>query len=107
MSIERDQYLRHIPYCATRVSLVDQYSWPEKDTTQPVCANGLSHPIYACNGVVSRFLPLDMYPPRDGIHPGIRPSILPRFGAREPSVAKHVERMQMDRAEGRLEGIYL
>lgn len=105
--MERDLHKRHIPLCVTRPAVVDQYSWPEKDTTERVCNNGVSHPIYACNGHISRTLPLDMYPEVDQVHPQIRQGWQPHFGSRDPRVAHAIEIAQLDRAKGRLEGLYI
>ena len=107
MSVERDLYRRHIPMCVTRPALVDQYMWPEKDSTERVCNNGVSHPIYACNGHVSRTLPLDMYPLVDQVHPQIRQSSQPHFGSRDPRMQAFITAAELDRARGRIEGLYL
>ena len=105
--MERNLHPRHIPYCETRVPLVDQYSWPEKDTVERVCENGISHAIYACNGNISRTLPLSMYPLENTIHPDIRRSSQPHFGVRDPFMKKVIELNQLDKATGRLEGLYI
>jgi len=107
MSVERDHYRRHLPFCETRIALVDQYMFPEKDTTERRCNNGLSNPIYACNGVISRTLPLHMYPEVNQVHPHIRMSSQPHFMSRDPVLSKFIERDQLDRASGRLEGFYM
>ena len=107
MSVERDRYRRHIPQCNTRIALVDQYMFPEKDTTERLCDNGVSNPIYACNGVISRTLPLHMYPEVNEVHPHIRMGSQPHFMIRDPVHAKIIERDQLDRASGRLEGFYM
>src|SRR5437868_8525060 len=96
MSVERDLYRRHIPFCETRIALVDQYMFPEKDTADRLCNNGISHPIYACNGMVSRTLPLDMYPEVNEVHPQIRESSHPHFMIRDPVHARVIERDQLD-----------
>ena len=46
--------------------------WPEKDTNKYMCYNGISHPIYSCNGNINYTLPLEMYPPVDDVHPQIK-----------------------------------
>jgi hypothetical protein len=107
MSVERNLYKRHIPFCVTRPALVDQYAWPEKDTTERICQNGVSHPIYACNGHISRTLPLDMYPTVDQIHPQIQQSSQPHFGSRDPRMQSFIEYAQSDKRQGRLEGLYM
>lgn len=104
--VDRDQHARHIPYCETRIALVDQYSFPEKDSTQRICHNGVSHAIYACNGTISRTLPLDQYPIVGTIHPQILKSSQPHFGSRDPLSRAIIEQNQLDRARGRLEGFY-
>lgn len=103
----RDSYERHVPFCQTRIHPVDQYSFPEIDTQERTCINGRSHPIYSCNGEVSRFLPLDMYPKPNEIHPQIKLSDQPHFGIRDPFAAKKIELQQMDLAQQRLEGLYV
>jgi len=107
MSVERNRYTKHIPMCVTRPALVDQYMWPEKDTTERICENGISNPIYSCDGNVSRTLPLDMYPQVDKVHPQIFRSSQPHFGLRDPRTAKIVELNQLDLASKRLEGFYV
>lgn len=104
--VDRDKHIRYIPFCETRVALVDQYSWPEKDTTERICHNGVSHPIYSCQGWISRTLPLDMYPLENKVHPQIVASSQPHFMARDPVTKRIVEQTQMDRAAKRLEGLY-
>lgn len=105
--MERFLHKRHIPYCQTRVAVVDQYMWPEKDTTERTCNNGISHPIYACDGTVSRTLPLDMWPKVNEVHPQIRKSSQPHFGSRDPRMKAAITMAEIDMARGRLEGLYL
>lgn len=45
--------------------------WPQKDSNQYMCFNGISHPIYDCKGWINYSLPLDMYPKINEIHPQI------------------------------------
>jgi hypothetical protein len=45
--------------------------WKDKDTTKYKCFNGISHPIYDCQGMINYSLPLDKYPPAHSIHPQI------------------------------------
>ncbi len=104
--MERNLHKRHIPYCQTRVAIVDQYMWPEKDTTERTCENGVSHPIYNCNGEISRSLPLDLYPLVGSIHPQIRKSSQPHFTSRDPRMQRAIRDVEMDMARGRLEGLY-
>jgi hypothetical protein len=106
MSIERDHFRKHIPFCPSRYAVVDQYLFPEKDTTERLCNNGVSHNIYACNGSISRTLPLHMYPEVDQVHPQIRKSSQPHFMIRDPVHARRIELEQLDLASGRLEGFY-
>jgi|SRR5271155_3114515 hypothetical protein len=106
MSIERDRYKRHIPFCETRIALVDQISFPEKDTTERICHNGVSNAIYACDGTISRTLPLHMYPKVNQIHPQILRSSGPDFQSRDPMMMAIIEQTQRDRAAKRLEGFY-
>ena len=104
--MSRDQHKRHIPFCETRVHLADQYMWPEKDTTERVCNNGVSHPIYSCRGEISRTLPLDMYPRVNEVHPQIKRGSQPHFGSRDPATRRMLDRDYMDIQAGRLEGLY-
>src|SRR5690348_1864673 len=105
--MERDLHRLHIPYCQTRVPVVDQYMWPEKDTSVPTCENGVSHPIYACNGNISRTLPLDMWPRVGEVHPQIIRSSQPHFMARDPRMRQAIMTFQLDKEAGRTEGFYL
>lgn len=104
MSVERDRYRRHVPFCETRIALVDQYSFPEKDTSERICMNGLSHPIYSADGKISRQLPLDMYPRVDEVHPEMFGSSNPHFGMRNINSARQLEQRQLQRAGQRLNG---
>ncbi len=110
--MSRDQSLRMVPFCTTRIAPVDQYSFPEVDTTERTCNNGVSHPIYACNGEISRFLPLHEWPEVNKIHPQIRMGSQPHFMARDPYVANIIENEQLaiarrDIEQKRLEGFYI
>lgn len=98
---------RYMPFCETRIALPDQYMFPEKDTTERICHNGQSHPIYSCNGEISRTLPLTMWPKVNEIHPQIFFSSQPHFGLRDIEMSKVIERDQLDKAAGRLEGFYV
>jgi hypothetical protein len=104
--VERDAHIRFVPFCETRYALVDQYSFPEKDTTERICHNGVSNAIYACDGTISRTLPLHMYPLEGTIHPQILRSSHPHFQSRDPLMMALIQRTQLDRAQGRLEGFY-
>lgn len=105
--MDRSSHKRYMPYCETRYALVDQISFPEKDTTERTCQNGLSHPIYSCRGEISRTLPLTMWPKVNEIHPQIYPSSQPHFMVRDPIMARRIEADQLDKARGRLEGFYV
>ena len=105
--MSRDQSLRMVPFCTTRIAPVDQYSFPEVDTTERTCNNGVSGPKYACNGEISRFLPLHDWPEVNKIHPEIRMGSQPHFMARDPYVARQIETQQLDIAQKRLEGFYI
>lgn len=104
--MDRTSHKRYIPYCSTRIHPVDQYSFPEVDTKERVCQNGLSHPIYSCNGEISRFLPLDMWPRVNEVHSQIRQSSIPHFNIRDREYAKRLEMEQLDIASKRLQGLY-
>ena len=104
--MERNWSRKWIPFCPTRYAQVDQYSFPEKDTTERHSFDGLSHPIYSCNGWVSYTLPLGMWPKVNEVHPQISMSELPHFGARDPQMRMQIESMERDRKEKRLEGMY-
>lgn len=70
--MDRNLVKRYIPKCPRNIGVVDQYSWEYKDTNDYMCENGISHPIYDCNGWAQFSLPLDMYPPNNDIHPQIK-----------------------------------
>ncbi|HMP28282.1 MAG TPA: hypothetical protein PKD85_01695 [Saprospiraceae bacterium] len=105
--MDRTSHKRHVPYCTTRIHPVDQYLMPEVDTRERTCQNGMSHPIYSCNGEISRFLPLDMWPKVNQVHPQIRQSSQPHFQARDRDFAKRLEMEQLDIASQRLAGLYV
>ena len=69
--MDRSRHPKYVPNCPRHAAQVDQYMWPQKDTNKYMCFNGISHPIYDCKGWVSYSLPLEEYPPADGIHPQI------------------------------------
>jgi hypothetical protein len=70
--MDRNLHPKWVPRCPRRVPLVDQYSWPQKDTNYYRCVdNGKAHPIYDCQGNISFSLPLDQYPPTNGFHPDV------------------------------------
>jgi hypothetical protein len=104
--MDRNYHRKHIPYCGTRVAQCDQYSWPEKDHTEQRCENGVSHPIYNCQGDISYTLPLSLYPKVTEVHPQIEMSKQPHFMVRDPYMERYVERASRDLYEKRLEGFY-
>lgn len=69
--MDRNLHPKYIPKCPRNIGVVDQYSWEHKDTNDYMCENGISHPIYDCNGWVQFSLPLELYPPVNSIHPQI------------------------------------
>ena len=69
--MDRNMHPRYVPQCPRQAAIVDQYMWKQKDTNKYKCYNGISHPIYDCTGQVNYSLPLDQYPPANGIHPQI------------------------------------
>jgi hypothetical protein len=70
--MDRHLHVPYFPQCPRTQPLSSQYMWPEKDTNQYMCYNGISHPIYSCNGNINYTLPLEMYPPVDDVHPQIK-----------------------------------
>ena len=105
--MSRDQHRRHVPFCESRVAIVDQYMWPEKDTTERLCHNSLSHGIYNCRGELSRTLPLDMYPRVEQVHPQVQNvPVGAHFEARDPGMRRKIAMWQADAADGRVEGLY-
>jgi hypothetical protein len=105
--MDTTSHRRYVPFCETRIHPADQYMFPEVDTTERTCQNGVSHPIYSCRGEISRTLPLTMYPKVNEIHPQIFRSSQPHFGVRDPAMARMVEMDQLDKARGRIEGFYV
>ena len=69
--MDRSSHLKYIPECPRNPGIVDQYMWPQKDTTKYMCYNGISSPIYDCKGDISFSLPLEEYPPVHAVHPEI------------------------------------
>ncbi len=105
--MDRSSHQKYVPFCPTRIAPVDQYLFPETDTTERTCHNGVSHPIYSCEGNVSRMLPLTMWPKVHEIHPQIFQSSEPHFAVRDPIMGKIIEMDQLDKARGRIEGFYV
>lgn len=70
--MDRTPKIRYIPQCPRNIGIVDQYMWPQKDTNKYMCYNGISHPIYDCQGMINFTLPLEMYPPDGDVHPQIK-----------------------------------
>lgn len=106
--MDRNNYqYHHVPRCPQNVALVDQYSWPKKDTVQYRCVNGGASPIYDCNGNIHYTLPLHMYPKDNGrVHPDV---------SRDFTFPPEIERLGLDAQrqyqlsmmkDNRLEGFY-
>jgi len=104
--MERNRHRKNIPFCETRVAQVDQYSWPEHDPKERVCMNGITHPIYSCNGDISYTLPLDQYPRVNEVHPQIAYSRFPHYGFRDKNMEHYALAMAKDFESRRLEGFY-
>ena len=66
--MSRNHSKKHIPFCPRNIPLVDQYMWPVKDTNVYGCINGISTPIYNCDGTINRHLPLENYPLVGSVH---------------------------------------
>ncbi len=92
--MDRNLHKKYIPNCPRQAAVVDQYSWPQKDTNQYMCYNGISHPIYDCKGDINYTLPLEMYPKVGAIHPQIgmvkRPHLNFRNGNLSPSINNEI-----------------
>ena len=118
--MDRNLHPKFIPPCKANISLVDQYSLPEKDTNKYMCTNGISHPIYDCKGWVNYSLPLELYPPENEIHPQIEMTRRMHLNWRmdptkivhlrqqyKPYKNNYTEGFQYDDIEsGRVEGFY-
>jgi len=106
--MDRQLHKKWFPNCPRHAAVVDQYMWPQKDTTAYRCYNGISHPIYDCKGWVNFSLPLEMYPPVHQVHPQIamvrRPHQQYRGTAKFPVQVEHFG--FNDISEGRTEGFY-
>lgn len=122
--MSRDQHPRYVPFAETRIALVDQQAWEQKDTFQRVSANGISAPIYSCMGTLNRTLPLDKYPRINEVHPEVRIPLAPHFEARSQELRNYImsrpnqgpyrrydarvlREGQKDMDEGRIEGLYI
>ena len=104
--MDRQYHKKYVPYCETRVAPVDQYAWPELDQAYRVCMNGITHPIYACNGDISYTLPLEMYPNVNKVHPQIPYSRFPHYGFRDPQTQIKALQAAHDFESGRMSGFY-
>jgi hypothetical protein len=108
--MDRNMHVKWIPLDRGRIAPCDQYMFPEMDKTERLAENGVSQPIYACNGTLSYTLPLHMYPKVNQVHPQISRSQIPHFPIRDPHMLRLVNNMQTrnlrDIREGRLEGFY-
>jgi len=62
-----------VPVCPRNIAIVDQYQYDyeDKDYNRYQCMNGISDPIYSCNGQVAFSLPLENWPPGDDLHPQV------------------------------------
>jgi len=69
--MDKHLHKKYVPTCIRHAGLPDQYMWPQKDTTKYMCHNGISHPIYDCQGWINYSLPLELYPPVGKVHPQI------------------------------------
>ena len=69
--MDRHLHKKHIPCRPPNVGLVDQFMWNLKDTNSYPARNGVSAPIYDCQGLIHYSLPLHMYPKVSQIHPEI------------------------------------
>jgi len=70
--MDRHLHQKYYPQSARHHALVDQYMFKTKDSNKYMAYNGISHPIYSCNGNINFTLPLEMYPPVDDVHPQIK-----------------------------------
>ena len=95
--MDRDMHKKHPPCCPQNVGMPDQYMWPVKDTNTYPCRNGVSHPIYECNGNIHYSLPLHMYPKVNKVHSQI--ALSPQY---KPLCAVR----QRDIQEGRISRFY-
>lgn len=95
--MDRNLHKKHIPKCPPNVGLVDQYMWDVKDTNSYPCRNGVSHPIYDCDGLIHYSLPLHMYPRVSEVHPQI---------AMSPSYTPLCKAREQDLSEGRISRFY-
>jgi hypothetical protein len=112
--MDRNLHPKYTPKCPRNIPVVDQYSWDHKDTNDYMCENGISHPIYDCNGWVQFSLPLELYPPRNDIHPQIKMVKRMHLNWRNPedrlqALREEEERIRIKErfeADSRLEGMY-
>ena len=77
--MDKNLHKKYFPECPRTIALVDQYMFPQKDSTPYMCYNGISHPIYDCKGCVNFSLPLEYYPPVNQVHPQIAMVRRPHF----------------------------
>jgi len=97
--MDRHMHLKHVPTQIPNISLVDQYMWPEKDSTiHHPHDNGISHPIYDCKGWIHYSLPLEMYPKVGHLHPQVQHQL--------NSNQRHYQNRSKDAREGRTSGFY-
>ena len=92
--MDRDVSPAYFPQCPRNAGLPDQYMWAEKDTTAYKCYNGVSHPIYGCDGKINYSLPLHMYPQQGQVHPQVQRTKRPHMDYRQdPRVLVHEPRL--------------
>lgn len=111
--MDRQLHKKYVPTCPRHTALVDQYMWPQKDSTKYMCHNGISHAIYDCKGWINYTLPLEMYPPVGKVHPQIAMVRRPHLQYRGSSLHRTDHRQHSreyysnkDSIEGRTEGFY-
>jgi hypothetical protein len=113
--MSRDLHPRYVPFCETRIAMVDQYSFDSKDSAERVCHNGISRPFYSCDGKINRTLPLDKYPKTNEFAPEVRLPLPPHFEARSQRLRNSImsgnfqqpiREGYQDIQEGRVEGLY-
>jgi len=117
--MDRNLHKKYTPQCPRQAGIVDQYLWNIKDTNYYRCYNGISHPIYDCQGHVNFTLPLEMWPKVDKIHPQIRMTKRPilnerpvaymsgRFANLSRGRNQTENFAMMDKKSNRIEGFYL
>nr|QBK87031.1 MAG: hypothetical protein LCMAC103_03750 [Marseillevirus LCMAC103] len=79
--MDRHVHPKFVPHCPVNVAFVDQYQYntPDKDHNVYLCENGLSTPVYSCDGNIHQTLPLERYPRAGTVHNDIRLGNLVHF----------------------------